>query len=411
MFRHHHPWTRNVPSLVLAAAWLLAPLAAGALLAPPSAHAQAGIEAAGLTKGAADWKDRKRSTDKKPVTTAPASGANPAIAPRVQGRATTPEPVRVPRKPSGAPGTVAGRVVERRSNAPVPGVLLSLTSTEQQYVIERLLARTDSTGRYQFADVEPGRWSLVVIADRLPATYSARADERIVPVAKSQKVEVLPFALGRTACVQGHITWSDGYVFSDATSSIFVSPLDSSLGAARGPVNGVGDFELCSAPADSAMVWLFLRDGRRLGRPARLAVGQETRIDFEPVPLELMDGTVLQVQGRTPGGLPVPRAEVVIVGRKYGPGEHTLTVFTRQANADHGGMAEVRLPYGVYEVLVMNPREGTWGRVEQLVIAPGAPARVPQEVVLRGSSTPAQRVAWRDDLLARGDSFLRTWRP
>src|SRR5262249_42451975 len=185
----------------------------------------------------------------------------------VSGKAAgTVLPERKPRPVSGAPGSLSGQVLERGTAKPVSGVLLHLVSTEPQYVIETKLARTDSLGRWTISDVEPGRWSLGVDSERLPIPYACAESARTVVVAKNDALHPAPFTLYRTACVEGHVQWADGYVFSDAP--VLVVPRRGGLPVARGRTNGVGDYEICSAPADTAMVWLMLRDGRRIGSPA-----------------------------------------------------------------------------------------------------------------------------------------------
>jgi hypothetical protein len=157
------------------------------------------------------------------------------------------------------------------------------------------------------------------------------------------------------------------------------------------------------------MVWLALRDGRRLGLQARLDPAQPAAVDFRPEPLEALSGTVLHVEARTAAGQTVGKAVVVAVGRRLPVGTEPMMVFAREVVADAGGVADLRLPYGTYEILVMNPREGQHGRLEQFVIARGAPAEVTHTVTVRDSSTPAERDRWRQRLFERADRFQRWW--
>jgi hypothetical protein len=171
----------------------------------------------------------------------------------------------------------------------------------------------------------------------------------------------------------------------------------------------VGRYELCSVPADSAMVWLALRDGRRFGVPVRTDPERPATASFRPDPQEQLRGTLLYVQARMPSGAAVQKAQVVVVGRKLAEGAEPTMVYMREAVTDGGGLAGFRLPYGTYEILVMNPRQGEHGRAEQFVVAHGAPAEVVHEVVLRGTSTEGERTRWRQDLLARAEQFQRLW--
>ncbi len=84
-------------------------------------------------------------------------------------------------------------------------------------------------------------------------------------------------------------------------------------------------------------------------------------------------------------------------------------VFVREAVTDHAGGADFRLPYGVYDLLVSNPRQGQYARVERLVSARSAPPEMSREVVVRGTSTDAQRAAWRAELLQRAEHWQRLW--
>ena len=300
-------------------------------------------------------------------------------------------------------------MLEHGNGKPVKDVLLRLVSTEPQYVVETKLSRTDSTGSWSFTDVEPGRWSLAVDPDRLPETYGLSESPRIVVVAKKDNLHAAPFSLYRTACVGGHVQWADGYVFSDAP--VLVAPWHAGLPAARGRVNGVGDYEICSAPADSAMVWIVLRDGRRIGTPVKLAIGRAARVDFKPPAIEDMPGTELFLNARTASGTKVPFARLLLVGRRLGVAAEPWVVYVQDATADREGEVMTHVPYGTYEILGWNPRQGEWGRVEQLVIARGAGESFEHEVILRGTSTSEEQAAWRQDLLARADDFQLRWVP
>jgi hypothetical protein len=313
-----------------------------------------------------------------------------------------------PRRPrSGAPGRVRGAVHERAAARPAAGLDVQLVSADSEYAVETLHARTDSSGRYEFAEVEPGAWTLGPARDRLPRTYAAVGADPRLAVARGSVVEAPALEVARAGCVAGHVAWSDGYVFSDG--ALAITPRDTALGMARGKVNGVGDYEICSAAADTAMVWLELHDGRRLGRPTRIDPDRPAAVSFLPDPLEQMAGAVMRIEARMPDGTPVRRAQVVVVGRQLGPPGEPCTVFAHEAVTDAAGGADLRLPQGTYEILVMNPRQGEYGRQEGFVLAPGAPAEVSHEVVLRGTSSTDERQRWRRELLERAERFQRDW--
>jgi hypothetical protein len=390
-------------------------LAALLFTAPVRALAQAGMEAGAATSHAAGWAKHQKETGSKmgPSTstttkTTTATSGNAKTIPAGKPVGTT-LPVRRTRPASGAPATIRGEVLEHSTAKPVKNVLLHLVSTDPQYVVETKLARTDSTGSWVITDVEPGRWSLSVDNERMPATYACSEVSRNIVVVKNEALHVAPFGLYRTACVEGHVQWADGYVFSDAP--VLVVPRRASLPPARGRVNGVGDYQICSAAADSAMVWLQLRDGRRIGSPVSLAVGKDARVDFKPPSEENMPGTTLLLNARTAGGEKIPFARMLMVGRRLGVGTEPSVVFVRDANANREGEVLTHVPFGTYEIIGWNPREGEWGRVEQLVVARGAGDSFEHEVTMRGTSTAEEQEAWRQELLDRADDFQLHWVP
>lgn len=380
------------------------------LYGPLPAHAQAGMEAGAITSHSAGLAPKPKETGSSTATTTTRTSGAVGGSKMVGGKpVATTLPERHVRPPSGAPGTISGQVLEHGNGKPVKNVLLRLVSTEPQYVIETKLSRTDSTGSWSFSDVEPGRWSLAIDPDRLPETYGLSDSPRIVVVAKHDDLHAAPFSLYRTACVGGHVQWADGYVFSDAP--VLVAPWHAGLPPARGRVNGVGDYEICSAPADSAMVWLVLRDGRRIGTPVKLAIGHAARVDFKPPAIEDMPGTELFLNARTASGTKVPFARLLLVGRRLGVAAEPWVVYVQDATADREGEVMTHVPYGTYEILGWNPRQGEWGRVEQMVIARGSGQSFEHEVTLRGTSTADEQAAWRQDLLARADDFQLRWVP
>jgi hypothetical protein len=79
-----------------------------------------------------------------------------------------------------------------------------------------------------------------------------------------------------------------------------------------------------------------------------------------------MEGCLLRVQPVLNDGTPVERAQVTIVGRRFEQGARPALVFVREQVTDADGIAEFKVPFGVYEVLSMNPREGQTGRVSRM---------------------------------------------
>ncbi|MEP7028347.1 MAG: hypothetical protein ABI960_07120, partial [Candidatus Eisenbacteria bacterium] len=308
---------------------------------------------------------------------------------------------------SGAPGRVAGLVYENRTRRPIAGVIVRMVSTEPEYEVERIDARTDSAGYYEFARVEPGSWRLGIVSDRLPARYAPPRSSRLVTVSKRDSIAVPAFELRPTACVRGHAAWSDGYVLDEA--AVTIAPYDSTQFSATARMDGLGDFHACNAPEDSVMVWMHLRDGRSYGRSVRLDNGAERRVEFKPDPLERMEGCLLRVLPVLNDGTPVPRAQVTMVGRRFEQGDRPALVFVREQVADADGVAEFHVPFGVFEILVANPREGQTGRVERMVVDADQVGAQPLRIELHGTTTVAERARMRSELLDRAETYLYVW--
>jgi len=378
-------------------------LVASILGAPLTAHAQVVIEASRLAREQAAAMVGQRPEWARGALSGPSTRF------LIESGQTfgTEETGRIVRKKSGAPGRLGGLVYERGTRRPVPYVTVRLTSTEPQYVVEKLEARTDSAGYYEFKTVEPGKWSLLVVADRLNPIYAKPRGSQTITVARRQSIAANTFVLSRTACVRGKAAWSDGYVLYDAP--ITVSPADSSLLSRTGMLDGVGDFNICGAPIDSVMVWMHLRDGRSLGRATRLTEGTVRTMEYRPDAIDNMEGCVLRVLPKLNDGTPVPRAQITVVGRRFEQGARPAVVFVKEALSDQIGEAEFKVPFGVYEVLVVNPREGQTGRVERMVVDTNQKTAQPLRVVLRGASTPAEQGRMRAELLDRAETYLYVW--
>jgi hypothetical protein len=286
------------------------------------------------------------------------------------GRGSASQPqraIRVVPKParpkSKDPGRVAGLVYEQGTKAPLAGVD-GAPGLDRAAVGDRAPRGAHRlAGYYEFPRVEPGAWLLGIVGDRLSTRYAPPRTPLSLAVGKRDSVAAPSFALHRTACVKGHAGWSDGYVLYDAP--LTVAPYDSTQFSRTTTMNGVGDFDLCGAPEDSVMVWMHLRDGRSIGRAMRLTAAAEKAIQFNPDPIERMEGVTLKVLPVLNGGVPVPRAQVTVVGRRFEQGNRPALVYVRQGDADQDGCGRgcPRAPFGVFEVLVMNPREArTWAR-------------------------------------------------
>jgi hypothetical protein len=230
---------------------------------------------------------------------------------------------------------------------------------------------------------------------------------RSITLGKRDTLVAAPFQLRRAACVRGHAGWADGYVLFDAPMT--VAPLDTTLNSMGTLMNGVGDFQLCGAPEDSVMVWMHLRDGRSLGHTVRLTGANEASLAFQAEPVDKMQGCTLRVLPVLNDGKPVPHAAITVVGRRFEQGARPALVYVRDEQADADGVAEFRVPFGVYEMLVTNPRQGETGRVRRMVVDVDQAQPQPLRVELRDPVSPGERARMRADLLDRAETYLYVW--
>jgi hypothetical protein len=366
-------------------------------------HAQAGVEAATQLQHAAEWAERQGSTGSsgdyrifstsRTVTRVPTATSAPSTLKK--------------RPRSGAPGEVSGEVLDRGTGKGIASVPVLLISTELEYEVEILDATTDATGKYVFAKVEPGVWTVSVDPARLTPAYAPRRPIGAIKVEKKQKVTASHILLLNSACVTGTVKWTDGQAATEGL--VTIAPVDTTQYAIADEISERGEFSFCAAPPGSAMVWLDLNDGRQLGYGTRLVVQDTTRLDFAAPPWNQVKTTRLWIRAVTEDGQNVGFAEVVVLGRRPAQGDRPALVYLKGETADRQGLADFELPVGAYEVLVMNPREGQWGRQKGLEITPVAPAQLTHEIVVKGTSTEAQREDLRAGLYDRADWLLYVW--
>ncbi len=316
-------------------------------------------------------------------------------------------PALKPKPRSKAPARLAGLVYEAGTKRPIAGAVVRLVSTDPAWAVERVDARTDSAGYYEFPRVEPGPWRLGIVQDALAPAYVPPRVGRAITLARNDTLVAAPFVLRRAACVAGHAGWSDGYVLFDAPMT--VAPEDTTLHSITGLMNGVGDFQVCGAPEDSVMVWMHLRDGRSLGHTVRLAGAATPALAFKPDPVDKMPGCTLRVLPVLNDGTPVPHATLTVVGRRFEQGDRPALVYVRDEQADADGIAEFRVPFGVYEILVVNPREGQTGRVSRMVVDTDQAGAQALRVELRDPVSAAERARMRAELLDRAETYLYVW--
>ena len=141
----------------------------------------------------------------------------------------------------------------------------------------------------------------------------------------------------------------------------------------------------------------------------RLTALSEQQVSFTPDPIERMEGVTLRVLPQLNGNVPVPRAQVTVVGRRFEQGGRPALVYVRQETSDADGAVEFKVPFGVYEVLVVNPREGQTGRVSRMVVNQDQKGIQPLAVTLTGKATLNEQRQMRLDLLNRAETYLYVW--
>lgn len=391
----------RAPALTLAiGAWLA--------LAPGPAFAQAALEAAAILGHSGLLSGSTRATGRsladrfvrvaEPISGKFATGAigsAPATAPRK------------PRRPATAPGALRGAVREKPGGRAVPGLAVTIVSTDPVYEIVARETVTDSAGRFAFEKLDPGPWLVAIDPAQLPARYAAPRLSVPIDVARSQEVLLPAFELSPGACAAGLAEWEDGYPLTDA--ELLVAPRDTLSYSVTGSVPGDGQFALCGVPADTVMVWVDLGDGRHLGAVAPLAVGDSAHVRFHAAPLSRLAGTLLWLSVRTADGRAVPFAEIVVSGRREASPDQPALVYLRKVVADRDGSAEFALPSGRYRILAMNPREGEWARLEDFEVGADSPATLVKDIAVGGTSTKAERIAWTASLFGEAESAIFLW--
>jgi hypothetical protein len=84
-------------------------------------------------------------------------------------------------------------------------------------------------------------------------------------------------------------------------------------------------------------------------------------------------------------------------------------VFVREETTDPDGVAEFKVPFGVYDVLVMNPREGQTGSRNMVVDLDQTGTIAPLRIDLAGRTTAEERAELKRGLLERARKSLVVW--
>ena len=119
--------------------------------------------------------------------------------------------------------------------------------------------------------------------------------------------------------------------------------------------------------------------------------------------------TLIWFDVRNEAGTGVGYSEILIVGRSPGIADRPAMVYARLEVSDRQGFVEFYLPYGVYDVLALNPREGQFGRINNLQVTPQNQSRASHDIVIRGESSEREREKMYDRMLDRADFFKYNW--
>jgi hypothetical protein len=191
-----------------------------------------------------------------------------------------PEPLTVELTPS---ARIAGTVLDE-SGDPVAGARVVLTG-EARFVAA---AEVDSEGRFEMADLAPGRFRLSAVASGyLPAAHGG------IEIKEGSGIEGIDLVLRRGAVVEGRVLAPDGSPVAGARVAVLDQPAETDLGLAGRPetfADDEGRYQLGGiAEGDRTVA------AEHAGfRPAR----RQVKVQEGTTPLDLQLGRGFEVSGR-----------------------------------------------------------------------------------------------------------------
>jgi hypothetical protein len=223
---------------------------------------------------------------------------------------------------------VTGRVLDGRGE-PVAGAVVRLSAPAALRVpLDALETTTDIEGRYRFAALTHGDWSLVA---RAPSFLES--EPRLVSAPKEQVVEDVEIVLLPAGRVRGPVVAADGTPALNVTVS--APPTEKQQGGnARKDVSArttaEGRFEIDSLPTGDYSVGCFTADAG----PVRVVAGAEVEVTLNLRAPPTVRGRVLE------GGVAVAGATVVVEERVT----DVMWYAEREVASDASGAFELTLP-------------------------------------------------------------------
>lgn len=264
--------------------------------------------------------------------------------------------------PLSAGGTIAGQVVGRDRRAPVEGAVVSL----QLQGVSRSVwmgdeARSDPSGRFQFAHLREGRYRLAA------RSASGRSSSRDVVLAAGERVGDAFLELAGGALVRGRIT---GLSANDLILvSVFASSKDFRSTA---PVSEDGQFLLRDVPPGilRLVAWGASPSGRSTAKTVEVPEGAAE------IPVEIAFEAGSRLSGR------VFRGEKGIPGLWISASTEGLGTFRGSTETDEDGRYRLDgLPDGTYSLSVFGSSPG-FNTTRNVTVSGDTTA----DVVLRGVS-------------------------
>src|SRR5579883_2440730 len=131
-------------------------------------------------------------------------------------------------------GVIHGRVVDAKSGEPVKKAIVVIRHAQEA----GLGAITDTSGEFQFKDLEPGAYT--VTAEHSGFVIDPESRRSVINVSSEEKTEIT-VKLFRTAAISGRVVDEDGDPVTDASVQI-VPAKDNNHLAASGYTNDRGEY-------------------------------------------------------------------------------------------------------------------------------------------------------------------------
>lgn len=203
---------------------------------------------------------------------------------------------------STAPGTIAGRVYDEATDAPIGNA--EVTVYRRGGDGEPLCVVTDRDGQYEAADLDAGTYRLRL--DRVPGDEEAeeRTDEANVALAFDERVESVDFAYRRGLTVSGVVLDPRGRPLANAEVRAYAGNDAGSDSATAGPD---GRFELRGFEESPSLFVYAKFEGYAMGPEGPLVLKRPglRELALQMLPESVVEGTVVDSAGRPVEGVRV----------------------------------------------------------------------------------------------------------